>query len=157
MTTTPQTLLDLAARVEGLAQSERDIDAEIACIIGKPLGNIDHWLHGDDIGYKPTAYGYYVPILPDGSIGTAFASKEYTASLDAAMTLVPEGGRWFKCGTNHPQTRAAETRFVVTGPQDGDGRFHALGECVTDETVSGDCRALTAAALRARAAMMESE
>ncbi len=84
-------LLELAERCETAPQSDRHLDAEIACLIGKPEGNIEHWLHGADIRYRPTAYGYYVAVLPDGGTSSAYAAGEFTASLDAAITLVPEG------------------------------------------------------------------
>lgn len=83
-------LLALAHEVELLSQSERDVDAKIACIIGRPLGEIDHWLHGVDIFWEPTAHGWYLPILPDGSKGIAYQSAQYTGSLDAAMLLAPK-------------------------------------------------------------------
>lgn len=88
-------LLELAAKCEVASQDDRDIDAEIACIIGKPLGNIDHWLHGSDIRYEPTAYGFYVAVIPDVMApdgirkSEAFKAKEFTASIDVALTLIP--------------------------------------------------------------------
>lgn len=84
-------MTDLEQLARGLSEGpSRELDAAIACVIGRPLGNIDHWLHGADITYRPTAHGYYVGVLPDGRTTEAFAAREFTASLDAAMTLVPD-------------------------------------------------------------------
>lgn len=137
-----QQLLELAERVERLTQSERAVDAEIACLIGKPLGDIDHWLHAADIQWEPTVNGWYLPILPDGSRGSAYASMEYTASLDSAMTLVPEGYDWVIGRTNGGLTIHAEVG----------GRGDEYMVFATTPAL-----ALTAASLRAKAAMIEDE
>ena len=78
-------------------------------------------------------------------------APRYTSSIDAALTLVPDGGRWFKCGVNDPKTSAAEVRMFVCGPQDENGKFHISGGSLTDETRGGDARAICAAAFRALA------
>lgn len=92
------TLLALAERCEKVEWADRELDADIACVIGRPLGNIDHWLHGDDISYRPTGSGYYVAVIPAEGGETrnseAFKSSKFTGSLDAAMTLVPTECFW---------------------------------------------------------------
>lgn len=149
MTDKRQTLLDLAARVEGLTQSEREIDAEIACIIGKPLGDIDHWLHADDIQWEPTAHGWYQAIFPDGSKGSAFASMEYTNSLDAAKRLIPKGYGWL--GTDTHMEHWAQ---IVSQSSLEDGtKLNMGGPTAKAGTLP---LALCSAALRARA-MMEGQ
>lgn len=144
---TRATLLALADRVEALTGPCRETDAEICRAIG--------WRNRDGFWWEPAeveiARKKRQSIYGFPSYGKSIPG--YTASLDAAMTLVPDGGRWFKCGVNDPITNAAQTRMFVCGPQDDEGRFQVSGECLTDETAHGDCLALTAAALRARAMM----
>lgn len=72
-------LLELAARVEGLAGPDRRIDAEICLALGLSGGNpivspgCDGWLVGSESNPNPVE------------------AARYTASLDAAMALIPEG------------------------------------------------------------------
>ena len=127
-----QTLLDLAKRCEEATDPDRDMDAEIAVALGHeitrphPPGSIQdangspvvRYLHGWMKGMKEPCPGY-------------------TASLDAAMTLVPagctEGGM-----TWEPEGCRVELQ-MPTQVCSGTGATPAL--------------ALTAAALRALAAM----
>ncbi len=113
------TLEELAVRVEGAAGPDREIDAQIAGGLGwcvGPEGN-----RGGRCGRTPQGTWKVVP--------------RYTASLDAAMTLVPEG--W----TGIVQlTGAAE----LVDARNDSRRVRALA-CETPAL------ALTAAALRSRA------
>lgn len=122
--TDKQTLLALAERCEAATEGDRELDAEIACYIGKPLGNIDHWLHGADISYRPTAYGYYVAVIPveggETRTSEAFKATEFTASLDVAMTLAdgwfritPHGDRWDALGKTGPWCTAATPALAL--------------------------------------------
>ena len=61
---------DLIARLEALAGPDRDVDEAIACLIADP-----HPKHGKPIGM--------------------INARHYTVSVDAALTLVPEGWAWF--------------------------------------------------------------
>jgi hypothetical protein len=114
----PTTLLALAERCEQAAGPDRELDAEIALAAGwerkwndsdKPHGW--YWRRGD---YSWTAEMEGIP-------------PNYTASLDAAVTLVPEGCGWMVMGN------AAKV-----------GRWPSRG--------ATPALALCAAALRARAA-----
>ena len=70
----------LAARVEKLEGQDREADYEIACAIGvaQMRGQFCYSMH-------PVA----------GSTNDMHAAAPYTASLDAALTLVPEGWRLY--------------------------------------------------------------
>jgi hypothetical protein len=72
----------------------------------------------------------------------------YTASLDAAVTLVPEGYYWQAANgkRRHSEPQACADLFVAHGPNRGDMSFTA--------DAATAALALCAAALRARAAML---
>jgi hypothetical protein len=83
--TDPTTLLALAERCEQAAGPDRELDAEIALAIGytrekKGRERIAWWRNpkGQQIGYD----------------GWHNFPPSFTASLDAAVTLVPEGCGW---------------------------------------------------------------
>lgn len=142
-------LLELADRVERLSGPDRDVDALIACYLRKPLGNIDHWLHRSDIPYRPTSDGYYVAELPDGRTSEGFKSKDFTASLDAAMALVPECAD----GGNEKWAVRLDSGFygatALLWHECSVTSFHGHASGSHDAM----SRALTAAALRARASL----
>jgi hypothetical protein len=73
---------------------------------------------------------------------------DYTASLDAAVTLVPEGYYWQAANgkRRHSEPQACADLFVAHGPNRGDMSFTA--------DAATAALALCAAALRARAAML---
>jgi hypothetical protein len=84
--------------------------------------------------------------------GCAFdEDPAYTASLDAAMTLVPEGWNWMAGNRNQPKARA----YVNNGELHFEGvtaqRNPRLRWC--EVVAATPALALTAAALRARTAM----
>lgn len=99
------TLLALAARVEAAAGADRALDRAIAMA-----------------AMPPERRGMYV-------------RRHYTASLDAAASLVPEGWQW------------------VVGQNDSApvGTAFAIKDRALDATGATPALALTAAALRARA------
>jgi len=117
-----EALLALAERVEKLIGPDREVDAEIADAV--------HW---DD----PITFSDDARLLP------------YTASLDAAMTLVPEGWNWMAGNRNQPTARA----YV------NNGELHFTGAAARknpaqqwhEVVAATPALALTAAALRARA------
>lgn len=97
---------------------------------------VPHWHMDDDIAQL--ALG----LPPCGSAGP----RAYTTSIDAAVTLVPDGFVW------DIQTYCGPAARVV-GPQDANG---SVPEGISDTSgVTTPAAALCAAALRARAAMME--
>ncbi len=141
-------LLELAARVEALTGPCRETDAEIALAVG--YAKRGAWFRAPDADPD-------IDVLGCGSWADAPA---FTASLDAAMTLVPEG--WWVAGINfNPidfrSERDSEWHAEIAGPI-----TWAVIEHGTPEEPVYDCHggnastpalALTAAALRARAAM----
>lgn len=131
-------LNNLAARVEALDGPDRDVDAEIATMSGLYV------YEKRDRDRK----GWFYPTNGKGARrqfhGTGYDRlPSFTASIDAAMTLVPEGA----------MRRSGDSAMGMYGTffcdiiaEDGRG-FHALAK-------SEPC-AITAAALRAIAAKGE--
>ncbi len=143
---TRERLLGLAERVEAATGVDREIDEAIqAALAGaeiEPQGYCSSNTYHRD--------GYWVSI---GDI------KPYTASIDAAMSLVPEG--WLISISQWPIRTMQEVRdrpgdwgygkdqWRVTLTQDGS----SFGQVAP--VAAAPALALTAAALRARAAMEE--
>lgn len=69
-------MIELAERVEAGTGPDRDLDAAIARALSS--NSTDHWYENHR-----------------GEYCTDDLAPNYTASLDAAMTLVPVSGRWF--------------------------------------------------------------
>ena len=121
-------LLELAVRCEAATGADRELDCAIYEALGSPKVSIKRpGTHGDDV-----------------CIWAPF----YTASLEAALSTVPDGWRWWKAGYG----RTGGSRMVVTDT-DSEGRFTVLGECPCPDTVESNALALTAASLRARHAL----
>jgi len=110
-------LLALAERAEQAEGADRELDVEIHLLIGRPVGT-----QVDD----------------DGCEYQALASiPEYSASLDAALSLVPDGQDW--CLSQGDREQAIASMSPTNSFAD---------VCVTAATPA---LALVAAALRARA------
>jgi hypothetical protein len=79
--TTPATLDDLIARIESASESSWELDAEIEWTISefKNLGG--GWREHKTTGERER-FDYTLP------------SPRFTRSLDAAMTLIPDGSFW---------------------------------------------------------------
>jgi hypothetical protein len=116
--------MELAARVEAATSADRELELEI----WRTLNPI-HAKIAEDMGKVPLEWLHC-----------------YTESLDAAMSLVPEGWRWWKATTGDGTVR---TRMFVCNAADDEGRFSASGECICPETSERNAIALTAACLRA--------
>lgn len=119
------TLLELAERCEAAAGPDRELDQDIALALGwSPIPN-------------PTKAGGLVGrwTQPDGTMSGMEGPPQWTASLDAALSLVPEGFDWTLGRTNGGLTIHAEV-----GGHGGD--FMRFAE--------SPALALCAAALRAR-------
>jgi hypothetical protein len=121
--TDPATLLALAERCEQATGPDKELDFTIDDFMLK------HGAETDRI--RNPRY-----VLP------------YTASLDAAVTLVPEGYYWQAANgkRRHSEPQACADLFVAHGPNRGDMSFTA--------DAATAALALCAAALRARAAML---
>lgn len=87
MTKTSAELIDLASRVEGLTGPDRELEE----VVYAALGNCNHkrtqrYVCQSDSGFTCLDCG-------KDTYGADRAPR-YTASLDAAMSLVPEGWEW---------------------------------------------------------------
>lgn len=146
-------LLALAARVEAAEGADRDLDDAIAtAIYSEPERHCTK-------GLSDEAGGMWMFRYPNGSIGS---SLRFTASLDAAMALLPEGwtietlSHWPaapKDADNH-QTGLSSVRLVGTSLTRFGQRMiwgHGSGDGRADGTAPTPALALTAAALRALA------
>lgn len=128
---------DLIARLKAVEGPSREMDAEISMVTLFP--HIECTLN-------PKVPGSYIhPVL-----GTVYSEK-HTASLDAALTLVPEEFTAWEVRSRQKKKRfvAEVSRLVqIDGYEEeqlktGRARHHALALCI--------------AALRARAALAEEE
>lgn len=123
----------LAERIEALEGPCRSIDREIAIASGQYV----EAPHRDSLANAETPNQHH------------YGWPHYTASLDAAMTLVPEGERrfieqkTFKSGAEGEPERSYARMSVMTDPlQEWSGKAHAATPAL----------ALCAAALRAQEA-----
>lgn len=109
-------MLALAERVEALSGPDREVDDTIAAALftGKHRVCVK--------GLSDEAGGMWMFTYPDGSIGSAL---RFTASLDAAMTLVPDYAKddWSLIGGRHWQ--------AIVGPNEdqADAATPALALC----------------------------
>jgi len=130
-------LVELAKRVEALDGPCRETDTLIAVAIRFAFEDIpDVTLSADEYGADWT-----VLATIGGKKHTRFAAPRYTASLDAAMTLVPEGYKWGAGNRDGTGTAWAWTGVTYDAS--------AISNAATPALV------LTAAALRALAAQGE--
>lgn len=112
----------LIARLESADGPSRELDAEIAKAVGAFSMN-----------------------------GAINISPRYTASIDAALTLVPEGWRPYSAD----MSVQGRTRFLIEGPKtqwstDDDGEKCAGNDWYAQGVASTPALALAAAALKAR-------
>lgn len=112
-------LIELAERVEALTVPDREVDALMQRALGD--GSRYHWFAD-----------------MNGAWVTDANAPRYTASLDAAMTLVPEGAYW--AVKHYPNAKCAADVF---GTRQGYAATPAVALC--------------AAALRARATLNPGE
>jgi hypothetical protein len=122
MTDRNESLIALAERCEKATGPDRELDAEIARAIG--WTNVSPVGHGH-VGHCPNHFFGSVPL--------------HTASLDAAMTLVPEGEQWNVASYPWAEHTHKAAAWV------GNKRGPVIGAATP-------ALALCAAALRARAA-----
>jgi hypothetical protein len=128
-------LLELAARVEGLQGPDREVDARIAHAI---KWRWDAWEEGD-IRIEDRPLEYVIDRVQNSHNSIWRNLPRYTASVDHAMSLVPEGWGY---GLDYAPSGSG-LRFTLGSP-DLEPVF-VNGEAMTLP------RAITAAALRARA------
>jgi hypothetical protein len=140
-------LLDLAGRVEQAKGPDLLLDANIHWQVAREDFSAD-----DDYRKKSYCYarGGWTLNKADRHHLRLVGVPAYTASLDAAMSLVPEGWRWMTGHREHPHARAyvenGEPSFVGVGTRRNPARQWF------EVTASTPALALTAACLRAHAA-----
>ncbi|HAW61423.1 MAG TPA: hypothetical protein DCX26_03715 [Pseudomonas sp.] len=89
---------ELAERIEALEGPCREMDREIFKAVGTPLPKA---AFGMDIELQPDPNSASGFVMPVGELQVRYECPRYTASIDAAMTLVPEG-HWFQLeGPDH--------------------------------------------------------
>lgn len=115
-------LLALAERVEEAEGPDRELDREIKAAVG------DAWDYAADWGPRDNCH----PV-----------ANAYTASLDAVMTLVPEGWRLRQMNFSGPCADDRKWHLNLHGGREGGDTFVGRGRT--------PALALCAAALRARA------
>ena len=135
-----EALLALAAKAEAATAADRELDAEIACVMHPPDRRR---LNFNPLRREVFHLGLLTPAWVDWDSVASFHPSP-TASLDAAAALVPEGWAW------HSAMRPWFTPVGATGSVWG--RFQKSTTFTADAATPA--LALTAAALRARAAMM---
>lgn len=135
-------LLALAERVERLEGPDREVDARIWCVVGNDLGHDDPpHRHRLMRPLQPRIciigrwLGSALDKYPEDVEGVAhnWRVPAFSASINAVMKLVPDGQGW----------AYLDRRAIVRLPG---SMVHEFGEAATPAL------ALTAAALRARAA-----
>ena len=135
---TKQEVLALAERVEKSEGSDRELDAEIWAISERLSGFVIDAIPSENCVGMVTRY------FESGTHGTA-VSPSYTFSLDAAMSLVPEG--------HFPRLFCEAAFAIIVRYEVGDPWVEVCrsGLCLTPAL------ALTAAALRAIAEGMKND
>lgn len=85
-------LIELAERCEAATGADTKLEREIAEALG--------WRHVRNKGPESEWFPY-VWVAPDGKCDADETYPDYTASIDAALTLVPEGWNWQVGKGNH--------------------------------------------------------
>ncbi len=149
-----QKLLELAERVEKAEGPDRELDLDIAVAL-EPSGDIARVIkdrRGFD-GKSGMSWDLWQNAVcfekrddrGDCFFNGGYPLPQYSASLDAALTLVPEGFRW-KLGYSRYVPCVAELVDYRVQMEPNLGTF--VSECDSSHAL-----ALCAAALRARAAL----
>lgn len=128
------TLLAFAERCEQAAGPDRELDAEISVAVGR---------HETHVERRCCGTTKLLPWRGDGTGSYNIDCRPYTASLDAAVTLVPDGwGYELRQGYSGYRKPVCRT-------------WNGLGIWNDGPAASTPALALCAAALRARAAAYE--
>jgi hypothetical protein len=142
----------LAERVQGLDGPDREVDARIWCALNgkkyagyfEPFGVTD----GRFVAVEYTEPPKRTRLVTGGKTGTKHALR-FTASLDAAMALVPDDhsdGPWLPCIESDSSWNGVRWRAQL-----GHYCYDATESCYA----TTPALALTAAALLARASMLQ--
>ncbi|MDJ0894845.1 MAG: hypothetical protein QNJ92_06855 [Alphaproteobacteria bacterium] len=143
--TTPAELRALIKRLEKAEGPSLKLNAEIAVACRVLPVSAPKWVDTNFPTWRARKDGRVEVVHTDGTGGTFWEPAHYTGSLDAALTLVPEGWMFSELRRNHEYNCwAAKLRY---GPRPDIGI--ALGEHNIGYL------ALCIAALRARLAQIE--
>lgn len=142
--------MTLIERIESADGPDRELDAEIAVAIRYFPQNVG-FVWKNDLEPNCPEIGRVTCVTSLGTGGPHYAAPRYTASIDAALTLVPEGWRPYSAD----MSIAGRTRFVIEGPKtqwatDDAGEKCAGADWYTQGVASTPALALCAAALKAR-------
>lgn len=129
-------LLELAERVERAEGPDSALDAAISAEVR--LDAVPDWARMWAGEWRGHDDGTVHMVHADGSLGPHLKARAWTASIDAAMTLVPEGAVWLR--------KSPETMSIYTPPKD-----EKVWAAHIDAKGATPALALTSAALRARA------
>ncbi len=95
---------ELIAKLEAAAEGDRELDAEIAVAVRALVGvddqSLPDWVDRNFPTWRSRGDGRVEVVHEDGTGGLNWLPWIYTTSLDAALTLVPEGWRiylWESC------------------------------------------------------------
>lgn len=143
--TTASRLEELAGRVEASGGANSDIDR---CIQAALVGATEEWQDARN------AWAYHL----DGHWVSIGAVLPYTTSLDAAMSLVPEGWRIYT-GDFSIEGRF---RWMLSGPRltwitHEDGSKEGGDDWYQSGVAATPALALTAASLRSRASLLRTQ
>lgn len=135
-----QDLIALAERVEKAEGPDRELDALIEAVRRSvPKPGVNGWIAVGD--------RHYERLIPGTTAVEYFVVRRYTASLDAAMTLVPEGCG-YEVASDYSDEWDSGFRFYRLS-----GRFNArvylAGGGSFEANAATPALALTAASLRA--------
>lgn len=108
-------LLALADRVEGLAGPDREVDAAIFRAIGAPVP-FQFASKMIALNYDEDRQAYFADV--PGGLRVRYSPPAYTASIDAAMTLVPEGRDWMIDNFDGPHDRRCSASVFNAKGQD---------------------------------------
>lgn len=133
----PNVLLDLAERCERATGPDRELDYEIAAAVNL-------WLAEQAYSRVPGDNGWYSETPFIKGANKVAPSSDYTASIDAAMTLVPEGLHWV--------LKSSDPKAVARIGGWKTGNYRIIGADAATRTL-----ALCAAALRARSTDVQGE
>lgn len=143
---------DLIARLEAATGADRDLDASIAVAITPTQKTDDDLIYArerDKDGSDATHPGHY--FIKSRSGASARTAPLYTSSVDAALTLVPEGLDWLFVGRG--RTRPTEPLFGVHILPTDSGRNVHMPVPISEAVAETLPFAICIAALRARDAI----
>ncbi len=146
-------LIELAARCEAAAGPDRGIDGELDRLLNKRPKDGDY-LEAERAIWRVDGHSG-LATRHDGCARASFCAREFTASIDAAMTLKPSGlGLWLQWSMFDRERPIAEvvlTRTATTILNDSGAAYHCAETELVRARAATPALALCAAALRALA------